>query len=118
MIEKFTVAETAAVAEFGMSCQRLIPWDAGAPEPPAGLMACFLHAGGTSEPDCHDQNEVMLVLTGDGEVEIEDERTTVLPNQLLMIPRNRTHVVHNTGEVTLSWVSLYWPLHEPTGDAG
>lgn len=115
VIHKFAIDESAAEAEFGMACQRLIPWQGAEEEPPAGLMACFLPAGNSSAPDCHDQDEVMLVLSGQGEVTVGDQRTSIRTGELVVIPRNLPHVVHNHEGRTLRWVSLYWPLHEPQG---
>ena len=38
--------------------------------------------------------------------------------RLAVLPRNRTHVVTNpAGDRELVWVSVYWPLHEPGGEA-
>ncbi|MBO4210385.1 cupin domain-containing protein [Micromonospora echinofusca] len=118
MITKFSIDESAATAEFGMSCQRLVPWSTGAEEPPLGVMACFLPAGNESIQDCHDQDEVMLVLSGSGEVVIGPDRAGIRTGELIVIPRNQPHVVINPTTETLRWVSMYWPLHEPAGQAG
>jgi mannose-6-phosphate isomerase-like protein (cupin superfamily) len=117
MITKFAISTAQAAAEFGMACQRLVPWAGERPEPPFGAMACFLPATATSAPDCHDQDEVMIVLSGDGTVQIGDESTAVSAGEVVTIARNRTHTVHNPNETTLTWVSVYWPLHEPKAAA-
>jgi len=114
MIDKFLVDETAAEAEFGMACQRLIPWAGQGEEPPMGLMACFLEPGAKSDPDLHSQDEVMLVLSGHGRVDLAGETTDIGPRELVVLPGNHEHVVHNPGDTQLVWVSLYWPLHEPS----
>lgn len=114
MITKFRVDQAAAVPEFGMVCQRLIPWAGQGAEPPAGLMACFLEPGASSDPDCHSQDEVMLVLSGTGHVDLAGDTAEIAPHELVVLPGNHEHVVHNKGEVPLVWVSLYWPLHETT----
>jgi mannose-6-phosphate isomerase-like protein (cupin superfamily) len=113
MITKFRVDGAAASAEFGMACQRLIPWAGQGTEPPVGLMACFLDPSASSAPDCHDQDEVMLILSGTGEVELAGERTEVGPHEVVVLPANHEHIVHNKAADPLVWVSLYWPLHEP-----
>ncbi|WP_432089366.1 cupin domain-containing protein [Streptomyces sp. bgisy095] len=122
MITKLRIDQSAAAAEFGMRCQRLIPWAGSAEEPPVGAMACFLPSGSSSAPDCHDQDEVMIVLAGEGTVELAGETTPIGPGELVVLPRNEEHVVHNpaaAGGATLTWVSVYWPLHEPKpGAAG
>ncbi len=113
MITKFPIDEMHAVDEFGMACQRLIPWAGQGEEPPFGAMACFLPAGADSVPDCHDQVEVMIVLSGAGSISIAEERRWIAAGEMVVIPRNRKHVVYNPGTRTLRWVSLYWPLREP-----
>jgi mannose-6-phosphate isomerase-like protein (cupin superfamily) len=95
-----------------MACQRLIPWAGQTVEPPVGLMACFLDAAATSDPDCHDQDEVMLILSGSGTVDLAGETTQVTAGDVVVLPANQEHVVHGGAE-RLVWVSLYWPLHEP-----
>ncbi|MCX4746938.1 cupin domain-containing protein [Kitasatospora sp. NBC_01287] len=115
MITKFTMAQANAESEFGMACQRLVPWAGQGEEPPFGAMACYLPANGRSAPDCHDQDEVMIMLTGTGTVDIGGERCTAGPGDVIIIPRNKEHVVLNEAAQTLSWVSCYWPLHEQPG---
>jgi mannose-6-phosphate isomerase-like protein (cupin superfamily) len=113
VITKFAITEALAEAEFGMACQRLVPWAGEQEEPPFGAMACFLPAAATSAPDRHDQDELMIVLSGSGTVRIEDESTEISAGGVVAIARRREHVVHNPNEATLTWVSFYWPLHEP-----
>ncbi|AOT60669.1 MULTISPECIES: cupin domain-containing protein [Streptomyces] len=115
MITKIRMSPSAASEEFGMACQRLIPWQGaeGEQEPPVGAMACFLPAGGSSDPDCHDQDEVMIVLSGSGTLDLAGETTAFEAGDLLVLPRNLSHVVHNPTDSVLTWVSVYWPLHEP-----
>lgn len=113
MITKFVIDQAGAHAEFGMSCQRLIPWAAQPEEPPLGAMACFLPAGHSSEPDCHDQDEVMFVLAGDGTIDLGGETGEFTRGEVIVLPRNMPHVVRNTAESQLVWISVYWPLHEP-----
>jgi mannose-6-phosphate isomerase-like protein (cupin superfamily) len=113
MITKFAISVARAKAEFGMTCQRLVPWAGQRQEPPFGAMACFLPGTATSAPDCHDQDEVMIVLSGCGTVRIEEESAAVSAGDVVAIARNREHTIHNPNEVMLAWVSVYWPLHEP-----
>ncbi|MBB4982034.1 MULTISPECIES: cupin domain-containing protein [Streptomyces] len=111
---RLRIDRSAATEEFGLACQRLIPWPGGDAEPPVGAMACFLKPGGDSDPDCHDQDEVMLILSGTGSVTLDGRlEPPFRTGDLVVLPRNQEHVVHNTGDTELSWVSLYWPLREP-----
>ena len=117
MISKFRVDQAMALSEFGLACQRLIPWTGQDKEPPMGLMACFLDPASSSAPDCHDQDEVMIILSGDGAVDLAGETIEIGPRDLVVLPGNNEHVVHNRGTDPLVWVSLYWPLHEPGNEA-
>ncbi|MBT2406353.1 MULTISPECIES: cupin domain-containing protein [unclassified Streptomyces] len=113
MVTKIRIDQGSAAEEFGMACQRLIPWQGSAEEPPLGAMACFLPAGASSDPDCHDQDEVMIILSGSGTVSLkgeEDEPCTA--GDLVVLPRNQEHIVHNPTDSVFTWVSVYWPLHE------
>lgn len=118
MIPKVRIDAGAAVPEFGMHCQRLIPWTGDGPEPPLGAMACFLDPGRDSDPDQHTQVEVMVVLAGDGAVTVAGERTALATGDLVVLPRDAEHVVHNPGDRPLRWLSVYWPLHEPAEETG
>lgn len=114
MITKIRIDKSSATEEFGMHCQRIIPWaSAAAEEPPLGAMACFLPAGSSSAPDCHDQDEVVIVTSGTGRVTLDGEETSCSAGDVVVLPRNQEHVVHSTGDDELQWVSFYWPLHEP-----
>ena len=113
MITKLRIDAAAAEPEFGMLCQRLIPWTRDGEAPPLGAMACFLEPGRSSDPDRHDQVEVMVVLTGAGAVTIGGDQVGCEAGDLLVLPRDHEHVVHNTADGRLSWFSFYWPLHEP-----
>lgn len=120
MITKLRIDPALARAEFGMRCQRLVPWHAG-DEPPLGAMACFLPPGAESDPDRHSQDEVMFVLAGAGEVELAGGTTSVTVGDVVVLPGGHEHVVRNpdTGAAaTLSWLSVYWPLHETPREAG
>ncbi|QHA06967.1 cupin domain-containing protein [Streptomyces broussonetiae] len=126
MITKFRIHEGAAESEFGMACQRIIPWQTregqegqqSQEEPPIGGMACFLPAGASSDPDCHDQDEVMVILSGSGSLDLAGEKAEFTVGDVLVLARNKEHVVHNPTAQTLTWLSVYWPLHEPRQNEG
>jgi mannose-6-phosphate isomerase-like protein (cupin superfamily) len=114
VITKFRVEESAGASEFGMTCQRLVPWLQDTEKsPPFGVMACFLAPSQSSDPDCHNQDEVMIVVSGRGEVHIGGEKEVVETSDFIVIPRNQEHVVSNPNTETLTWISCYWPLREP-----
>ncbi|WP_340377417.1 cupin domain-containing protein [Streptomyces sp. SS7] len=120
MITKLRIDPALARDEFGMRCQRLVPWHGG-DEPPLGAMACFLPPGSSSDPDCHSQDEVMFVLGGSGRVELAGESTDVTAGDVVVLPGGLEHVVRNPGTDadagTLRWLSVYWPLYDNPREA-
>ncbi|MDQ6774422.1 MAG: cupin domain-containing protein [Candidatus Dormibacteraeota bacterium] len=119
MIETFTIERAAAIEDAEGGYQQLIPWSRQVGEPPIGAMACFLGPGQASLPDRHDQDEVVIVLTGLAEVRLDHDVARLSDGQMAVLPRNLTHVVTNAAcDRELVWVSLYWPLHEPGDEPG
>jgi mannose-6-phosphate isomerase-like protein (cupin superfamily) len=55
----------------------------------------------------------MLIISGHGAVDLAGDTTDIAPLDVVVLPANHEHVVHNKGDAPLVWVSLYWPLHEP-----
>lgn len=115
MIATFTIDRSAAKREFGAATQRLVPWTGQADEPPFGQMAIFLDPGAETDPDCHDQEELVIVLSGRAEVRMDGESVRIGHGEMAFLPRNRIHIIANPDDTEqLVWVSVYWPLHEPT----
>jgi mannose-6-phosphate isomerase-like protein (cupin superfamily) len=119
MISTFKIDKAAAAFEFGTSTQRLVPWQGQAQEPPFGQMACFLDPGARTTPDCHAQDELVIILSGRAEIHLEGSGTATLSaGEMAHLPPNRSHVVVNPGDEPLAWISVYWPLREPEGTDG
>lgn len=114
MIQTFTIDQAAAAREFGTSTQRLVPWRGQPEEPPFGQMALFLDPGAETDPDRHNQDELVIVLSGSAEVRLGDDSVRIGRGQMAFLPRNSTHVIGNPGDEQLVWISVYWPLREPT----
>lgn len=117
MVAKFEISDANAAPGFGMACQRLFDRAERDGMQPFGAMACFLAQGGTSEPDCHEEEEVMIVLSGTGALDVAGEREQLSPRDVVVLPPNKEHTVVNSGEKTLEWVSIYW-VPGDSGEAG
>lgn len=115
MVPKMRIDAATAEPEFGMACQRLVPRPDRPAEPPFGMMACFLAPGAASAPDQHDQEEYLVVLTGSGCIDVAGKTTELAVGDVVLVERNLVHVVRNDAADPLSWLSCYWPLHEPVG---
>lgn len=112
MITRLRVDQASAIAEFGIRCQRVIPWDE-ADEPPFGAMVLWMDGGGKSGVDYHTQREIIMGLSGSGILHMEGhEDTPFSPGDVLVCPNRRKHYVTNPSSEALSFLSLYWPIHE------
>jgi quercetin dioxygenase-like cupin family protein len=112
---RLTETGTQLDPALGIAYARLVPWPGQTDEPPFGALACFLEPGQASAPDVHDQDELILLLSGAASVEVDGEAVAAAAGDVVVLDRGRVHVVRNVGDATLSWLSLYWPLHEPPG---
>lgn len=106
-VAKLHIDEASAAAELGMGCQRL--FDNGG----LGAMACFLPPHASSAPDCHPDNEAMIVLSGDGVVECAGERRAaeryrLAHDDVLIVPGGVSHAMHNEADKPLVWLAIYW----------
>ncbi|MBO3738102.1 cupin domain-containing protein [Actinoplanes flavus] len=105
-----TLSEESADGEFGTRCQRVFPLDLIDDET-LGAMGCWLEPGRQTEPDQHDQREMVFVTGGRGTLVSGAESTPLRAGDVVFIEKNHEHVVHCTDEA-LTWFSVYWPLKE------
>ena len=117
MVARFEISDANAARRFGMACQQLLDGPEREGMQPFGAMACFLAQGGSSEPDCHEEEEVMIVLSGTGELDLAGEREELSARDVVVLPPNAQHTVRNSGEEALEWVSIYW-VPGDSGEAG
>lgn len=54
----------------------------------------------------HSAEEVLLVLDGDGEAEVDGERVPVTRGGLVLVPARAPHEVHNTGGDTIKVIGF------------
>ena len=57
----------------------------------------------------HEQEEVYYILSGNGEMCVGDEVTTVSGGDVVLIPSETFHQLTNTGETALEFVYCYAP---------
>lgn len=105
-----SISRGSALAEYGTACQRIFP-DAVADDT-FGSMACWLAPGTSTAPDEHNQRELLIVLSGDGAITVDETRHSLTAGDVLMIEREYPHVIH-AGSAELHWISVYWPRIEP-----
>nr|WP_095534024.1 class I tRNA ligase family protein [Streptomyces prasinopilosus] len=64
--------------------------------------------GARSEADRHDEGEMFVVVSGKGAVVVDGERHPVSAGTLVSFAPFETHVVENTSDDDLVFLSLYW----------
>jgi mannose-6-phosphate isomerase-like protein (cupin superfamily) len=81
-------------------------------EAPFGGMICCIQPGAVTDPDFHDQSELFVVVTGSGSVIAGNEVSDIHAGQIFALPRKVEHVIKNTGDTVLTFVSVWWPRTE------
>lgn len=78
--------------------------------PPFGAMTCVIAPAADCRPDVHDQDELIFIYRGRGEVSIEDATMSVTVGDVVFIPRNRNHLIKNgSNQSDLAFFSVWWP---------
>jgi mannose-6-phosphate isomerase-like protein (cupin superfamily) len=75
-------------------------------------MKCMLPPGSASAVDLHTQDEIVIVLSGEGKIRVGDDTAAMSSGEMIVIPRSQDHLVDNDGEEPLEWLAFYWPLRE------
>lgn len=116
------VIDQAAPADTPIPGVRHATW-AGAAE---GLRSLSLWRqsiapGGATPPHSHECDEVVLCLSGRGEVHIDGTRHAFGPNQTIVLPAGVAHQIFNTGDVPLESTAVFAatpvPVALPDGSA-
>ncbi|MFC6932983.1 cupin domain-containing protein [Actinomadura yumaensis] len=64
--------------------------------------------GGRSDPDRHDECEIWVIVQGVGDVVVDAGRHRVTAGTVVAYEPFETHVVENTGDTDLVFVTFYW----------
>lgn len=57
----------------------------------------------------HDGDQVVYCIEGEGEIEIENERTPLSTSEVCVIPAHHKHKIYNTGSDNLFFLNVYAP---------
>ncbi len=100
----------------------LFPTIDGLPSAPFKASRWRLDPGAWSNWDQHEVLEIWMVSAGTGSVWREDRETSVGPGDVVLMPSQVRHRLHNTGPVPMSLFSVWWPpatvtIEEATSDA-
>ena len=92
--------------EYGVRVQRLMPWQAlNAPFEGAW---CVIEPGKATDPHSHDEYEIFIAISGEGELEAEGEHSSFRPGDVVHFPPGRRHQVINVGESDFQFYSVWW----------
>ncbi|MEU3771930.1 class I tRNA ligase family protein [Streptomyces sp. NPDC032472] len=64
--------------------------------------------GRASDPDRHDETEAFVITAGQGEVVVDGQRRSVGAGSMVVFEPFETHVLENTGEDDLVFLTMYW----------
>jgi len=94
--------------EYGCDLRRLFPWE-GVANPLWGAAIASVRIGECTTPHDHDEDETFLILSGKGEITVNDEREIVEKGDVIFLPRNTRHQIENkSGAVPLEFLSIFW----------
>jgi mannose-6-phosphate isomerase-like protein (cupin superfamily) len=92
--------------EYGVSVQRLVPWDAlNAPFEGAW---CVVAPGKATDAHSHHEYEIFIAISGEGALEAEGERSPFLPGDIVHFPPGVHHQVINAGDTDFQFYSVFW----------
>jgi len=92
--------------EYGVSVQRLVPWDAlNAPFEGAWVV---VPAGNSTGAHSHHEYEIFIAISGEGALEAEGERSPFLPGDIVHFPPGVHHQVINAGDTDFQFYSVFW----------
>ena len=100
--------------EYGCDLRRLYPWE-GVADPLWGGAIASVRPSESTTPHAHDEHETFLVLSGRGEITVDDETTQVAPGDVVYIPPNGHHTARNlSADSRFSFLTIYWGSPEAT----
>jgi mannose-6-phosphate isomerase-like protein (cupin superfamily) len=94
--------------EFGILAGRWTQYqDIG--DMPFGAMWCVTPPGERSDPDCHSQRELVVVVSGTAEVQAGGREETAMTGNVVLLESEEPHVVVNLSDTDpLVTLNLYW----------
>jgi mannose-6-phosphate isomerase-like protein (cupin superfamily) len=82
-------------------------------EAPFGSMICQVEPGQATDEDFHNQSELFVVVTGTGSLIADNETVNINTGDVFTLQRKVPHVIKNTADTPLIFVSVWWPRNEP-----
>jgi mannose-6-phosphate isomerase-like protein (cupin superfamily) len=100
--------DAASKYEYGCDLRRLYPW-AGVADPLWGSAIASVRPHESTTLHSHDEHETFLILSGDGEIAVDDEVEKISRGDVIYLPPNSEHTVRNlSGEHRLDFLTIFW----------
>jgi mannose-6-phosphate isomerase-like protein (cupin superfamily) len=94
--------------EYGCDLRRLYPW-AGVTDPLWGSAIASVRPSESTTPHSHDEHETFLILSGRGEISVDDEVQQISRGDVIYLPPNSHHTVRNlSAEDRLDFLTIFW----------
>ena len=94
--------------EYGCDLRRLFPWT-GVVDPLWGGAIASVRPLEATSPHSHDEEETFIILSGVGDISIDGERASVTRGDVIYLPRNSHHTIHNTSSTErLEFLTIFW----------
>jgi mannose-6-phosphate isomerase-like protein (cupin superfamily) len=98
--------------EYGCDLRRLYPW-AEVASPLWGTAIASVRPGECTMPHSHNEFETFLVLSGNGQMTIEDETEPMGAGDMVFIPKDKNHRFANaSNEEPLVFLTIFWDSPE------
>jgi uncharacterized cupin superfamily protein len=110
-MQLFERGSARMTAEFGIEVGRWEQYAGTEGKLPFGAMWSVVPPGGRTTEDCHPEQELAVVVSGDGEVEsvATGDRRPVSAGIAALMDSSERHVWHNrSDEHPLVFLSIYW----------
>jgi|AntDryMetagUQ889_1029465.scaffolds.fasta_scaffold00178_2 mannose-6-phosphate isomerase-like protein (cupin superfamily) len=96
------------VQECGILCQPLTLTDPSIGAP-FKSMWCVIEPSSSSDPDQHEQAEMVVIVAGEAVITTDDAVVEASPGAVVHLPPGARHVVHNPcADRPLVLLSVYW----------
>ena len=94
--------------EYGGEFRRLYPWP-NIVDTPWGSAWMVITPGTGSTPHSHDENETFIILSGRGEMTVNDEVRVVEKGDVVYLPPFSRHTLRNLSEIkNLEMLCIWW----------
>lgn len=95
--------------EYGCDLRRLYPWP-GVIDPAFwGSAIASVRPGEATTPHSHDEEETFIILSGAGQISVDDDSSQISQGDVIYLPRHSHHTISNGSESEpLVFLTIFW----------